>query len=608
MSDDPTLTAGKKGFASAVLTNKANIRMNTKFSKATKILSLLLFMGLLIWTAVAIPYGDERAIRSDGVGYNIWVHGFKDLNCSFWGYHEYFPHGIVHADPAQQKAYMKYPPGVGMLQFLLGGFLMDSDLRKTGVISSFDHALVLWIGVVLLFLTAVISYKTLMLCGVNYVRCIMATGAFLFGTGLFHYGTSEPSMSHVYGAFGVSLALYIVIKNNIRRTWSLMSLCLFGALSFWLFMVRNTNGALTLGIMLLALTRYIPETCPGKADPSNTQTGVTLKNLNWNVVVSWAVGTAFATLFLMLYISYATGKIGLSTYGPETFIAFGKNVWGVLLSYERGLIPYHPLFLFTIIFAVLISRNLVTYIFVFLVVLFVFVYGSWGSWYLGIGFGHRGFIEIAPIGALVLGLCLEKIAKTKWTLPIVLAIFVCCFITSKLMWAYWTERYTLEGVTGRLYWSTISPAPKLTLRKVRKGQKIQFNTHGFVGNYLAENGLSYLESWGRWSNSSHASMVFKVAGTVTSLQLRAGAFITPEHPHQRVTVSVNGIIALETILTKNSDNILTIDIPSHIQEELVTNGTLRIEFSLPDFTSPKQLGLSEDFRKLAIGLNEIEFN
>lgn len=427
-----------------------------------KILALTVFIGLVLWVTTFTPYRNGPPIRGDGSGYHVWVYGLKYGDISFWK-HQNVEQGIAHIDKEKQRVCIKYPPGVALMQLLLGGFLCNYNY-ETATISEYDHQLILLIGAILLFLTVLLLYKTLLLLNVSPIVSIVAVGAYLFGAGLFHYGTYDASMSHIYSAFGISALLYLTFKNNSQKTWTVKSVLLFGILSFWIFLVRNTNGAMTLAIMAFALIQYVPHV------PRNNNTNsITYKfkgfrrHLNLQVAIAWAVGTGIGLCLIVLYIYYATGVIGLSTYRAESFPSYGAYTLDVLISYERGLITYYPIFLLTAILSLFASRDLVTYAFIIFVLFYAFVYGSWSTWNLGGGFGHRGFVEVGPFGVLALGLALGKIAKT-WLMPIsILALLVCCFVSTKIMCAYWERKFPFMGGTARLYWSTLIPGIKIPM-------------------------------------------------------------------------------------------------------------------------------------------------
>lgn len=106
---------------------------------------------------------------------------------------------------------------------------------------------------------------------------------------------------------------------------------------------------------------------------------------------------------------FATGALSGSSYGDIGF-AWGRAMWpSVLLSYERGLITYYPVFGLVLIAGLAIrSLRMATLLWATCCFAYALLYGFWPSWYLGEGFGHRGFVELVPWTVLLLGLALQR--------------------------------------------------------------------------------------------------------------------------------------------------------------------------------------------------------
>jgi hypothetical protein len=121
-------------------------------------------------------------------------------------------------------------------------------------------------------------------------------------------------------------------------------------------------------------------------------------------------------------------------------------------------------------------------------------------------------------------------------------------------------------------------------------------------------GWSPPENWGTWSAGQQAQVDLRVTPEARSIALEVMAFVLPQHPAQRVIVSLNGEQVLTTRLTQLQDNHLDIPIPAAIREQLVDNDRLTIELQLPDAISPEQLGLNDDSRVMGLGLRRLTVN
>jgi hypothetical protein len=136
------------------------------------------------------------------------------------------------------------------------------------------------------------------------------------------------------------------------------------------------------------------------------------------------------------------------------------------------------------------------------------------------------------------------------------------------------------------------------------GQTLIFN---YSARQLAS-GWSAPENWGAWSAGLQAQVDLRVTPEARSIALEVMAFVLPQHPAQRVIVSLNGEQVLTTRLTQLQDNHLEIPIPAAIREQLVDNDRLTIELQLPDAISPEQMGLNDDSRVMGLGLKRLTVN
>jgi len=138
----------------------------------------------------------------------------------------------------------------------------------------------------------------------------------------------------------------------------------------------------------------------------------------------------------------------------------------------------------------------------------------------------------------------------------------------------------------------------------RPGQTLTFN---YTTRQLVS-GWSTPESWGTWSTGPQAQIDLRVTSEARSIVLDVLAFVHPQHPAQRVIVSLNGEQVLTTRLVQLQDNHLEIPITPAIRQRLADNDRLTIELQLPDAISPEQLGINDDSRVMGLGLKRLTVN
>jgi hypothetical protein len=404
--------------------------------KAVLVLAALIFAAILATVVVLRPFKNSPDIRSDGVGYHAWVHALAHQDLTFCKYGQMLRRvGAISGESDDGlRCRNKYPPGVGLLQLAFSWPFLAENPEATGY-SVGENRVVFWGGAVLLFATAWLMCATLLRRETSVPVSLISVAAMVFGTGLFHYATYDASFSHVYSAFGLALILWLV---DGRREISLSRLIIFAMIAGWLYAVRQTNAALGLAAAYLYFRQ--------SADV-----------LRWRIFIAWFAGTGLAAAILLIYGRYVSGQSSISSYGSEGFPSFGSHALDVLVSYERGLFSYYPVVAIAVLFALIRFRKPSDHAFLILIAVFALLYGSWHAWNLGAGFGHRGFVELAPFGMLVLAGSLEsssKVSRRTW----MGLILLCCAATTFSMTAYWRGDLPFEGAVGSQYWRSLGPS------------------------------------------------------------------------------------------------------------------------------------------------------
>ncbi|WP_043692453.1 hypothetical protein [Luteibacter sp. 9133] len=402
----------------------------------------ILFAALLVGVLLLHPFRNSPDIRSDGVGYHVWAHAIARGDFTFCNYKPMLqPVTALSGESADGlRCKNKYPPGVGLLQLVFSWPVLADDPVTTGF-SVGENRVVFWGGGVLLFATTGLLYSALRRSGTASVPSLIGIVAFVFGTGLFHYATYDASFSHVYSAFGVALLLWLAYG---MQHLSLRRLIAFSVIAAWLYIVRQTNAALSLAVVYVFVR----------------QTG--MQGL-WRLPAAWFIGTGTAAAVLLAYSRYVTGEASFSSYGSEGFPSFAGHSLEVLFSYERGLFSYYPVFMVGVALAILQRKNAVSQAFLSLIAIFALLYGSWHAWHLGAGFGHRGFVELAPFGVVIVANALQG-ARPLAKGFLFAVIGLCCLATTLAMAAYWRGDLPFTGAGSTQYWRSISPV-KLSFLK-----------------------------------------------------------------------------------------------------------------------------------------------
>lgn len=332
---------------------------------------------------------------------------------------------------------VKYPPGVALFQ---APFTIYSPVpaKKNQLFSDFSHHMILLIGSGLLLASLWLINLSLDFFHIGETTRLLAMLGGSFGTGLFHYATYDASFSHIYSTFGIAAILYLAIRlREDPDSFGTKQFFLWAALCFWLYLVRQTN---IFPIVLLCLYAMTPNP------------------LAKNKVVfalSGAAASIAALLILIGYNHYVTGEFIISSYGNEDFHPIGKFSYEVLFSYERGLFIYYPFALIAVGFALFAKQRVLSISFLALIGCYTLLYGTWHSWFLGGGMGHRGFVEATPLAIVVAAIGLAQISRNTLKWVVYGAIIFSCFVTLRVMSAYWQSDFPFGGADKELYHRTV---------------------------------------------------------------------------------------------------------------------------------------------------------
>ena len=390
-------------------------------------------------TAVAVrqPFDNGPPIRSDGYGYHAWTYAILRGDLDF----EDLPNETVafhHTRPGHWAN--MYPPGVALARFpVMAPLAFHAD--RSGRPTPAEHAAMVALSALALVGTALLLGHACRRAGAGDGPTNVAVLAVVFGTGLFHYATYDASYSHVWTALGFAALLALAARSltNASRppaVWLVL-------LAAWLMLVRNTNG---FALVLLAGSYLL-------LGPRNS--GLSLQTAFRNV--AWvAAGAAIGTSVQLTLNAHAHGRLTLSSYPGHGFVWDRPMQWSVLTSVaEHGLFPYYPVAALILLLPLAV-RGLWPWAAAFALLLGVYcaLYGYWSMWNLGASFGHRGFVDVLPLGAPLLAVALTRL-PTWPRRAAVSAVFVCVYATLSLMAGYWRRTVPYHEIGAETYWSHV---------------------------------------------------------------------------------------------------------------------------------------------------------
>ncbi len=138
------------------------------------------------------------------------------------------------------------------------------------------------------------------------------------------------------------------------------------------------------------------------------------------------------------------------------------------------------------------------------------------------------------------------------------------------------------------------------LPKIGQGDTLVFKKYQMGMNYL-RSGWQDPEEWGTWTLGSNAKLSLPLSAKRPSLiKFKFRALVNNKLPTQNIEVWVNGQPVKSQSINKALGNELVIEIPE-------SNTNLEVELKLPNAARPVDLGINQDERLMAIGLESISF-
>jgi len=269
--------------------------------------------------------------------------------------------------------------------------------------------------------------------------CFFTSLILFFGTHLYHYTIHEPSMSHVYSFFAVTLFFYLFNKLiHEVCVQNIIFLCLsMGLIS----LIRPPN------IIVVLFTPFFFK--------SGRDFLSFLRKIFIDHFFSFMLGILAFCCFVSLQLIFyylEVGEFFVFSYEEETFNFLKPEILKVLFSYKKGLFLYTPL-IFACLIIILISKlNLMKKaVFGFTFFVFLYVTSSWQCWWYGGGYSNRPFIDILPIFLIVL-IIVFSVTNLKYKK--IIAVFVLPFLFLNQLMAYQYSNHIMDAnyMTKEKYW------------------------------------------------------------------------------------------------------------------------------------------------------------
>lgn len=361
------------------------------------------------------------------------------------------------------KRVIKMSSGLAILYmpfFLAANALADVfDYPKDGFNQYYKLALVM--SSLFYLIIGLAFLRKLMLRYFSQIVTALTILTLVFSTNLLWYVTFEAPMSHAYNFSLISIFLLLIDNWYKRANWK--GAILIGLLSGLIVLIRPTNILIALLFIFWNIESW---------QSLLERFGLLLKHYGKILVILLLAFVVWIPQ--LLYWKEVTGQYLYYSYTDQGFFFNNPHMFSMIFSWNKSLIIYSPIFVFSIAGFILLYKNNKG-LFWPMVIFFIpwwYVIASWWDWMYGGSFGQRVFIDSYSIFAFSMAASLTWVLKKKPVIKITFSIiFLSLFILGQHhFWRFYGGSIHWSDMTKEAYFDSFwSTRPSKTFKsKLRK--------------------------------------------------------------------------------------------------------------------------------------------
>ncbi|MFN5355934.1 MAG: hypothetical protein ACK5CT_04905 [Bacteroidota bacterium] len=377
---------------------------------AALIVTALLFDGVLgHWKQ------SEGVITHDARSYYGYLPAyfiFKDLKTEKSDYqYDEGKYWLWTVTTEKGKEVFKMNCGVALMESPF--FLMAHQLAKklgyppTGF--SLPYRVFILVGALFWFTLGLFLLRDLLLrlgfADMSTALTLLIIGA---GTNLLFYATADALMSHVHSFFLVAAAVTLLLR--FQQSPGLKTGLLFGLVFGLITLLRLSNAVFIVFVVLLVW--------PRKGNPRLANPLMLAAFMLLGIGVAW--------LPQLAYWKAVAGEYLVYSYGEEGFFFSDPMLKEGLIGFRRGWLVYTPLMILALI-GLCVNDSRITALkpaIVALLIIHFYVVVSWWCWWYGGSYGQRAMIDIYPILAFPIALCVDRILHLRRSVVMGLGLLI----------------------------------------------------------------------------------------------------------------------------------------------------------------------------------------
>ncbi|MCB0400788.1 MAG: hypothetical protein KDD41_01775 [Flavobacteriales bacterium] len=357
---------------------------------------------------------EKIIIKADGKGYYEYLPAifiYHDLSWQYLdtlntpGYYKHSEYVVGAIIGSGSDQHNKYFAGTAILMapFFAVAHVVAKVFHYKADGYSLPYQQAMWYAALFYLWIGLLYVKRLLLI-FNIRRFIIFITQVLlvFATPLLHYVTYEATFSHVYSFVTISAFMYygLLFISNRKNT----HLYLVGFLLGLAFLIRPFN-ILIAPALLIAFSSFRQVVVFVRYLANKKKMALLITVLIGGLVVG--------VQCLLWYIQ--KGSIFFDSYGQETFDFSNPHILSILFSYKKGLFLYSPVLLMGIVvglyFAFKQKKYLPVFSIAFPILVFTYVLSCWWSWWYGMSYGQRSYIDVLALFAIPIAYGLNQLPR-----------------------------------------------------------------------------------------------------------------------------------------------------------------------------------------------------
>ena len=366
--------------------------------KHLPLITLLFIFLLCLITVLPLRWGSQSN--------NNWDKSFSSVDSQ--GYFDYLPKIFFNHElkyPNTSLPFVDSTIAGNINQYFIGAPLLWSPFycsvlayehirgKITGGYSAPYKRSIFVAALFWLMLGLICLVKVMRMLDISGVVISVSCFLIVFGTNLFYYATLFPAMTHLY-SFSL-LCIFIFGGMKYFRTGRIIFLAASGIAFGLSIITRPTSFAL------------LPLLIPFAAGDLK-KVGMIFRPKLFLVVIPLIVLIVFTQC---LAWHAQTGNWFVRPYSTGGFYFFHPEIFNVLFSFQKGWFVYTPLALLALTgLPVLYRKNKAMFFSsVTSIVLWIYLVSSWWWWDYADSFGHRAFVDVLPLIAILLALSFQHL-------------------------------------------------------------------------------------------------------------------------------------------------------------------------------------------------------